>query len=210
MVGLTEVLRLLVRVTVWAALVVATVCATNVSVVGANVNGRAAVPLVSSICWLTPAVSVMMTAPLTAPLAPSAGAKVTLSVQVVPAGKLRLAAQGFDPLPVAEKSPLVAMVVRVKELLLLFLTVRDFAGLVVPTACLVNIKVGGVKVSGAVPPPEPVPESPTSCGENPVASVMVTAPLMLPLAVGVKVAAILHLAFDASEAPQVVPEELMA
>jgi hypothetical protein len=45
MLGLTEVLKLLVRVTVWAALVVATVCAAKVSVVGANVNGRADVPL---------------------------------------------------------------------------------------------------------------------------------------------------------------------
>ncbi len=73
-----------------------------------------------------------------------------------------------------------------------------------------KLRLVGVKVSGAVPPPEPVPESPTSCGENPAVSVMVTAPLMLPLAVGVNVTAILHLAFDASEAPQVVPEELIA
>ena len=68
----------------------------------------------------------------------------------------------------------------------------------------------GVKVRGAVPPPEPVPESPTSSGENPVASVIVRAPLMLPLAVGVNVTATLHLAFDANEAAQVVPVALTA
>jgi hypothetical protein len=72
-----------------------------------------------------------------------------------------------------------------------------------------KLNVVGVNVKGAVAPPEPVPESPTSCGENPAVSVMVTAPLMLPFAVGVKVTAILHLAFDASEAPQVVPLELV-
>lgn len=67
-----------------------------------------------------------------------------------------------------------------------------------------------MNVSGTVLPPEPVPDSGTSCGENGVASVIVIAPLALPLAVGVKVAAILHVPFDASDAPQVVPEELIA
>jgi hypothetical protein len=80
------------------------------------------------------ALSVITTPPLIDPLAPSAGEKVTLSVQVAAAARLRLGLQGFDPLPVAEKSPVVAMVSTVRELALLFLTVRDFAGLVVPTA----------------------------------------------------------------------------
>jgi len=72
------------------------------------------------------------------------------------------------------------------------------------------VSVVGEKVSGAVVPPEPVPESAMSCGENPAPSVMATEPLTLPSADGVKVTAILHLAFDASEAAQVVPVELMA
>jgi integral membrane sensor domain MASE1 len=134
MTGLTDVLRLLVSVTVCAALLVATVCAAKVSVVGAKVSGSALVPLASSICWLTVALSLMTTAPLIVPLDPSAGEKVTLSVQVAAAASTRLAAQGFVPVPVAEKSPLVAIVVRVNELALLFLTVSDFAALVVPTA----------------------------------------------------------------------------
>src|SRR3982074_483297 len=166
MFGLTDVARLFVRVTVWAALVVATVCAAKVSVAGANVNGRAEVPLALRTCWLTGALSVITTAPLIVPLAPRAGENVTLSVQAAPAMRFRLAAQGVVPLPLAEKSPVVAMVLRVKELALLFLTVRIFAVLVVPTAWAVKVSVVGVKVSGAVPPPEPVPDSAISCGDN--------------------------------------------
>ena len=81
--------------------------------------------------------------------------------------------------------------------------------LVVPTAVARKLRDAGENVRGAVAPPEPVPDSATSCGENPAASVMVSAPLMLPFAVGVNVTAILHFAFEASEAPQVVPAELM-
>jgi hypothetical protein len=66
-------------------------------------------------------------------------------------------------------------------------------------------------VSGAAPPPEPEPEpdSGMSCGENPVVSAIVTAPLMLPLAVGEKVTAILHFALEASPLPQLVSVELI-
>src|SRR5580704_9749456 len=210
MVGLIAAARLLVTVTVCAALEVATVCGAKVSVVGAKVSGSAAAPLASSICWLIAALSLRMTAPLMAPVAPSAGEKVTLRVQAAAAASARFGLQGFAPAPVAEKSPVVAIVVRVTEPLLVFITVRAFAGLVVPTACAAKESVAGVKVSGAVAPPEPVPVSAMSCGENPAASVMATAPSMLPFALGVKVTAILHLAFDASDAPQVVPTVLMA
>ena len=68
----------------------------------------------------------------------------------------------------------------------------------------------GVNESGAVDPPVPVPERRTSCGVNDVPSEMVTAPLITPFAVGAKVTAILQLAFEDSEAPQVVPLVLMA
>jgi hypothetical protein len=204
------VLKLFVRVTVCAALLVATVCAAKVSAVGANVSGRADVPLVSRICWFTVALSVITTAPLIVPLDPSAGEKVTFSVQVAETARTRFATHGTDPVPVAAKSPLVAIAVKVSELLPLFLTVSDLAALVVPTACVLKVRVVGVKVSGAVAPPDPVPERPTSCGENPTESVIVTAPLMLPFALGVNVTAILHLALDASDAPQVVPLEFVA
>ena len=132
-VGLREVGRLLVRVTVCGALVVATVCGGKVRVVGAKVRGRLAVPVVLSVCWLVAALSVMMTAPLITPLAPTAGVKVTPSAHVAAGARLRLDAHGFKPEPAAEKPPVVAMLVRVTELALLFLTVRAFAALAVPT-----------------------------------------------------------------------------
>src|SRR5580692_12111692 len=156
------------------------------------------------------ALSLMTIAPLMFPLAPSAGEKVTPSVQVAPAFRFRLAVQGFAPLPVAEKSPVVAIVASVTAEVLPFLMASVLAPLVVPAACGAKASVAGVKVSGGVLPPDPVPESATSCGENPAPSVSVTAPLMLPFVVGVKVTARLHLALGASDAPQVVPAELTA
>jgi hypothetical protein len=153
---------------------------------------------------------VITSAPFIVPLEPRAGEKVTFSVHIADAPRTRFASQGLVPLPAAPKSPLVAIAVRVSEVALLFFTVRDFPALIVPTACVAKVSVVGVNVSGAVPPPDPVPESPTSCGEKPAVSVIAIAPLMLPLAVGVKVTAMLHLAFDANDDPQVVPLELVA
>lgn len=201
---------MLVRVTFWAALVVPTVCAVNVSDAGAKESGGAAVPFASRICWPIEAVSLRTTAPLMLPLAPKAGEKVTLSVQLLPALRMRLAAHGLVPLPVAAKSPLDAIELRVSALALTFLTVTVLPVLAVPTACVANARLAGVKVRGAIFPPDPVPDSVTSCGLKDVPSVIVIAPLTAAAAVGVKVTAMLHLAFEASAEPQVVPLELMA
>jgi hypothetical protein len=132
-VGLTLVARLLVMVTVCAAPAVPTVWATKVRLGGAKASGRTAVPFTSRICCPTEALSLTTTAPWILPLAPKAGEKVTLSVQLVLAFRTRLAAQGFVPLPTAEKAPLQAMPLRVRELTLVFLTVTVFAALLVPT-----------------------------------------------------------------------------
>src|SRR5579864_2362434 len=53
MVGVSAVARLLVIVTVWAALAVATVWAANVSVPGLKESGCTAGPFKSKTCWLT-------------------------------------------------------------------------------------------------------------------------------------------------------------
>jgi hypothetical protein len=74
----------------------------------------------------------------------------------------------------------------------------------------VKVRFAGVKVSGALLPPEPVPENVATCGLKAVLSVIVTAPLIEPAAVGVKVIAMLHFAFEARVVPQVVPLELIA
>lgn len=168
MVGLTEVARLLVRVTGWAVLAVPTVCVAKVSEVGENERGRAAVPFTSRICSPTAALSVITTAPLTLPLAPKAGENVTDIVQLAPAVRFRPAPQGFVPLPEAENSPLEAIAPNVTAPALLFFTVTVLPVLVVPTACPAKERLLGVNVNGGALPPEPVPDRATSCGLNDV------------------------------------------
>src|ERR1700730_6823694 len=107
-------------VTVCAALVVPTACVGNVSDAGAKENGKAAVPFTSSICVPTGAVSLKTTAPLMLPFAPKAGEKVMLNVQLWLALRMRFAAHGVAPLPVAENSPLDAIELRVSMLALTF------------------------------------------------------------------------------------------
>jgi hypothetical protein len=208
--GLIDVPRLLVAVTVCAVLAVPTVCAVNVRVAGAKVKGRTEVPFTSRTWELTVAVSLMMTPPLRFPEVPRAGVNVTLRPHVAAALRTRFAAQGVALLPVAAKSPLAEMDEMVSELALVFFTVMFLAALVVPTAWLAKVIVAGVNVSGAVEPPEPVPVSAISCGEKDVPLVTETAPLIAPFSVGVNVAAILQVAFEARVAPHVVPVVLIA
>src|SRR5579864_1091935 len=144
------------------------------------------------------------------PLAPNAGENVTLMVQLAPAASCRLAAHFTVPLPAAANSPLAVIVFRVTVFALTFFTVTVLAALVVPTASRANVMVAGVKVSGGVVPPEPVPESATSWVLNEVLSLTVRPPLIAPFAVGEKVIAMLHFALEAREAAQVVPVELTA
>src|ERR1700677_2636713 len=134
MTGLIDVPRLLVIVTVCAALEVSTLCAANANEAGAKVSGRTAVPFTSSTCWPTAALSEITTAPLMAPLCPDPGENVTPKVQVPALARTRFAEQGFVPLPAAEKSPLDVMLTRVNEVAPLFLTVRVFAVLLVAIA----------------------------------------------------------------------------
>lgn len=149
-------------------------------------------------------------APLIDPLDPSAGENVTEAVQLAPAAKFRFEAQGVVPDPATANSPLAARDVSVTALVLVFFTVTVLPALLVPTAWLVKVRLAGVKESGGVLPPEPVPDRVTSCVLNDVPSVMAMAPFTVPAAVGVNVTAILHLALDASDPVQVVPVELIA
>ena len=181
---------MLVMVTVCDALVVPTVCAEKVRLVGAKLTGRTAVPVRFNICCATGAVSVTTAAPLIVPLIE--GAKVTLEVQLAPAA--RAPVQGVVPLATAVKLPLAVSDEMVNELALTLVTVTDLAALVVPTSCAANVKLVGLNVSGEVGPDTPVPESVASCGVNAALCDTVTAPLMAPLAVGLKVTDIVHLA----------------
>jgi hypothetical protein len=156
------VARLLVTVTVCAALVVATVCPAKLSVVGANVSGKTALPLRFAACCPIVAVSVTVIEPSTFPLAPSAGENVTLIAHVPLAFNSNPAAHGVAPLPPTEKSALGAIEFSVREAPLVFLIWTVFAALEVPATKDPKAAVAGLKVSGDVPPPLPVPVSPTN------------------------------------------------
>jgi len=209
-VGVIGEARLFVRVTISGALLVATVCAAKLSDAGAKVRGSAAVPLISMACSLTGAVSFRIMAPLIVPVPPRGGAKVMESLQVAPVARVMPAVQGVVAAPVAAKSVVAETALRVNAAALEFLTVTVFATLVVPAAWVGNVSVAGLKVSGEVAPPLPVPESWISCGEYEVPFVTAIAPLKLPFAEGVNVMARAHLAFAANVALQVVPVEVIA
>src|SRR5579863_1034498 len=133
MLGLTDVDRLLVSVTVCAALEVPTICAANVSDAGVNESGSAALPLTSRIC-AEAALSVTAMAPLTVPLVPAAGENLTLIVQLALETRLRPLTHGVAPLPVTENSPLAASELSITALALVFCSVTVFPPLVVPSA----------------------------------------------------------------------------
>lgn len=106
--------------------------------------------------------------------------------------------------PVMAKSPLVEAEIPVTDCEPLFFRVNVLAALVPPTAVLGKLALAGVKVTPAVP----VPVSETACGLFGALSVMVTAPVRVPVCVGVKVTLNLQLAFAANVLEQVF--ELMA
>jgi hypothetical protein len=184
--------ELFVKVSVCGLLVEFTACDAKVRLAGAMVTGRPAVPVRLTTCWLIAALSEITSAPWMAPAID--GEKVTLSVQLAPAISVEVLVHGVAPLPTSLKFPLVAIEEKVTLLPLMFCTVSVFPALVVPVAWLVNAKVAGVNFSGEVPPPVPVPVSLISCGLYVAPYVTVTAPSILPSAVGVKTTEITHVA----------------
>jgi len=89
--------ELLVRVTVWGALVVPTFCAAKVRLAGDRDTGSAPVPVTSTICGLPAPEVAMATAPLVDPVLD--GVKVTLRVHLADAASAP--PQGEAPLPKA-------------------------------------------------------------------------------------------------------------
>lgn len=205
--GTSDVEKLFVSVTVWGALAVPTACGPNVSAVGERVKGCRPVPFKSNTCWPTEALSVNTIAPVADPVAPNAGEKTTVKEQRPPAGRLK-AARHVALVPFTTKPGVTATELRVTALALTFLTLRVLMTLIVPGTVL-KLMFDGENASGDALPPEPVPESPTTCGPYQL-SLMARAPKMDAVDVGVNVRATLHLAPAAREEPQVVPDELMA
>src|ERR1700683_2479157 len=135
-------------VTVFAAVVVPTVSLPKAKVAGESVTGAAPVPVRLTSCGEFAAVSLMVIAPEMLPVA--VGVNVEVMVQEAPA--LSVAPQVL----VSAKSPLDVIVIAVFAEPVFF-TATVLPALVVPTACEVNVKAGGVTVTvTTVPVPVPV------------------------------------------------------
>jgi hypothetical protein len=185
----------LVSVTDCAALVVPTAWLLKVKLVGETLTaGAVPVPVNETVCGLLLALSVTEIDPVRDPVA--VGAKVTEIVQV-PA-----TATDEPQVLVWLKSPLAAIVVIVSVADPEFVSVTVWAALVVVSGWLPKLRLVGEKLTaGAV---VPVPVSETVCGLPVALSVIETAPVRDPAAVGVKVTEIVQVPADATEAPHVL------
>src|SRR2546427_358674 len=199
----------LVRVTVWARLLVvptrwlpkATLFADNVTA------GAMPVPVRVIVCGLPGASSTMFSVALRIPVA--SGVKLTLIVQLAP-GATEPAPLG-QVLPAAKAksaacAPVMVMLVRFSGASPLLVSVTFCAALVVPTRCSPNALL--VAESVAVGGVTPVPVSDTDCGLPAASSGMVTVAGRAPAAGGGEGGLRTQLAPAASVAPlmQVVPE----
>lgn len=143
----------LVRVIVCGVLLVPTVWAAKVKLVGES-ETAVPVPLRVTLCGLLLALSVRVTAALRMLIV--VGLKVTLMVQ------LALAANDVPQLLVSKKSfgfvPVIAMLVNVTAMVEGFVTEIVCAALVVPTTCTAKVRAVGETVRLLVPA-APVPVS---------------------------------------------------
>jgi hypothetical protein len=201
----------LFSVTVWPALVVPRFWLVKVRLVGvAAATGALPVPVRVTVCGLPPALSVMLTEAVRAPVA--AGVNVTLIVQ------LPLAATELPQVLVTAKSPgsvpVVPTLVIVKLAFPVLVRVTDCAALVVPRFWLVKVRVAGERLTAG---PLPVPVRATVCGLLARPSTMLTEAVRVPGAVGENCTTIVQLAFGASvpqplvseKSPALVPVRLM-
>jgi len=137
----------------------------------------------------------MVTEPVRVPTA--VGVKVT-EIEQVPFVGIALLAQLF----VSAKSPLMVTVVTFSVAVPEFVSVIDWAPLVVLTTC--DAKVSPVGFSRTAGVPTPVPLNGIVCGEVLVLSVRTRLPLRAPTAVGVKVTEMVHGVFGAMLAGQLL------
>jgi hypothetical protein len=161
--------------------------------------GAVAVPVMLMDWGLPEPLSVTFKVPVRVPVA--VGAKVTLMVQVLLTAIGDAAAQ----LSVSWKSPVAPTAVTVKVPDgPVFVRVTDCAELVVPTAWLENVRLGGVKVTAGAVAAKPCPVRDTCCGLLPALSLRVRSPVRVPMAVGVNVTLMVHCAPASTVALQVL------
>src|SRR5256712_3397797 len=183
----------LVRVTVFAGLVVPMATVPKLRLVGESF-AVVPIPLTGTFCGLPAALSVTLSAALRVPLA--VGLKVTLIVQLAPA------ANELPHVWVWAKSPalvpVIATPLMLREVVPTFVIVAVFAALVVPMATVPKFKLVGESFADV-----PIALRVTFCGLPAALSVTLSAALRVPLAVGLKVTLIVQLAPVANELPQV-------
>jgi hypothetical protein len=97
--------------------------------------------------------------------------------------------------------PLTARPVMLRGAVPLLLRVKGILPLAIPTGWFPKLVLVGARVATGTPPP--VPERLTVCGLPVALSVIVSAPTIVPVAVGVKVTLIVQLAPAANPVPQV-------
>ena len=131
---------LLVKVNVFAALVVPSVCVAYVAVAGVSVAGMMPVPDRGTVCGLSAALSVKVSAPVSAPS--TVGVKFTFTVHLAPAARV-------VPHVLAEiaKLPLGAMLLIFSVPVPLLVNVTVFAALVVLMTTLPKLKLAGDRVT---------------------------------------------------------------
>jgi hypothetical protein len=184
-------------VTLCTALVVPTTWLPNVRLEGVRLT-PGAVPVPERVTTLVPALLTKERLPLRVPVA--------VGVNVTPTAQLALGASGVETTqgvvaPSTAKSPLAVKLVKFRSLVPVFVTVTLWAAPVVPTTWLPKMSVAGERpTAGATP----VPERLTTCGLPGASSVMLTAPVRVPVVVGVKVTLIVQFAPAAKFAPQVL------
>src|ERR1700747_2758413 len=156
-------LPVLVKVTVFTALVVSTVWLPKVSEVGDRLTAGALVPVPVrlTICGLPTMLSATLIVPVKVPVA--VGVNVTLIVQGAPARR-----EG-PQLLVWRKFVLAVIDVMVSVVVPELVNVTLCAGLVVPMVWEANVRLPGVSVTPEV---TPVPSRLTSCGLPAALSVM--------------------------------------
>ena len=175
-----------VKVTGWGGVVTPKVVVANARLDGLRDTPAAMpLPLIAMVCVPPLALSRIMTTPVRVPLA--VGVNVTAMVHMPEA------ASGVEVEQVvlgsSAKSPLDFKTVMESELVPLLVSVTDRAAAVVPITVLPKVRLEGASVTpGAVP----VPVRAMVCAPPLALSVMVMTPVRTPLAVGVKVTAIVQ------------------
>ena len=109
------------------------------------------------------------------------GVNVTLITQLLPAATGALVLQ-VVPLAATAKSPVAAMLVKVKDAVPLLVTVTALAALVVPRTAAGNDTLLGDNIASG---PLLVPVNEMTLGLSPALSVTITSPLRTPASVGV-------------------------